>query len=149
MTEAERLSRRRSWLLLVNGIAFAIWHLADMKTVKHAFFDGVAPIFVAVPVTVWLVTLVALFRLGRNKPLPAAMEDELTQLNRRNAFATGYWVTILLCAALMVLVTLLKLPDVASDLLRLVLLVGVSTPIILFALSEMPGGRGEAGDGGE
>ena len=126
--------------LLLNGIAFAVWQITEMKRFEGAWAGSTLSILGASALILWTVTLAALFSpvFTRNR---TNIEDELTRQNRRTAFGWGYWLVI--ASAVLALFVASNTTVPAEDLLRMVLIVGVSAPIIRFALMERSAPDGE------
>lgn len=133
MSTIERISRGRGSFLLLNGISFAVWQVTEIMLVEEALAESARSFISASAVTVWTVTLVALLApaFTRHKTM---FEDELTHQNRRTAFSWGYWIVV--ASAILALFVASNTTAPADDLLRAVLIVGVSAPLIRFAIME-------------
>jgi hypothetical protein len=94
---------------------------------------------------VWVVSLLLILVTGGRQSRRAggeirdALEDELTQENRRRAFLTGYWALMLAVGALYALS--LYTPISALEILPTLIAIGVSVPILRFVFLDW---RGEA-----
>lgn len=140
MATLDQISRGRVGFLLLNGIAFAVWQITEMRQFEGVWAGSIISILGSSAVILWTVTLAALFApvFVRKRPI---IEDELTRQNRRRAFGWGYWLVIASAALALFVASNTTVP--AQDLLRMVLIVGVSAPIIRFALMERSAPDGE------
>lgn len=140
MSTVDQISRGRVGFLLLNGIAFAVWQLTEIGRVEEALSGSTFSVLGASAVILWTVTLAALFApaFARQK---TTIEDELTRQNRRTAFSWGYWIVI--GGVVLALFVTSNTTTPADDLFRMVLIVGVSAPIIRFALMERSAADGE------
>jgi len=147
----ERLIRRRRRLLLVSVIAFLAWQGGNLMTISHMaerITQGHGRLVDLVTVSgaaIWVVSLLFLLATGGRQSRGAtgdvrdALDDELTQENRRRAFLAGYWALMLAIAALQALS--LYTPISALEVLPTLIVVGVSVPILRFVILDR---RGEA-----
>lgn len=133
MSTVDQISKGRVGFLLLNGVAFALWQLAEIERVEALLTVSIASILGGSAVVLWTVTLVALLAPAFSSP-KATIEDEMTRQNRRTAFTWGYWVVI--SGAILALFVASNTAMPADDLLRMVLIAGVSAPIIRFAFME-------------
>lgn len=140
MATLDQISRGRVGFLLLNGIAFAVWQITEMRQFEGVWAGSIISILGSSAVILWTVTLAALFApvFVRKRPI---IEDELTRQNRRRAFGWGYWLVI--ASAVLALFVASNTTVPAQDLLRMVLIVGVSAPIIRFAFMERSAPDGE------
>lgn len=140
MTTVDQISRQRTGFLLLNGIAFAAWQTTEIRHLEEVLSGGAISILGRSAVILWVCTLVALFVpvVSRQKII---FEDELTRQNRLVAFGWGYWVVI--ASAVIALFVASNTTVEATDLLRLILIVGVAAPIIRFATMERSASDGE------
>jgi hypothetical protein len=140
MATVDQISRGRVGFLLLNGIAFAVWQITEMRQFEGVWAGSIISILGSSAVILWTVTLAALFApvFVRKRPI---IEDELTRQNRRRAFGWGYWLVI--ASAVLALFVASNTTVAAQDLLRMVLIVGVSAPIIRFAFMERSAPDGE------
>ena len=138
--DVDRLSNRRAFLMMLMASAFLVWQVPGMD-----YLDNLAgremrsvDIIGIVGAIVWALALVALFMTGGRKggsaETRAALEDELVQANRANAFKIGYLV-MLGVAALMFGVSLFN-PVTGRDSAHMVLVAGVVAPMYTFAFLE-------------
>jgi len=139
--DIDTLSRRRRILLSVYGILF----LALQPSVFHTLDDPYAlwqPIHFALAAGYvgWSATLIYILSTGgllfggRRAETRAALNDELTQANRRAAYRFGYWmllgtIVILYVMSIFTTVTL-------QEALRLLFAFGVAIPATTFAGKE-------------
>jgi hypothetical protein len=140
MATVDQISRGRVGFLLLNGIAFAVWQITEMRQFEGVWAGSIISILGSSAFILWTVTLAALFApvFVRKRPI---IEDELTRQNRRRAFGWGYWLVI--ASAVLALFVASNTTVAAQDLLRMVLIVGVSAPIIRFAFMERSAPDGE------
>lgn len=140
MTTVDQISRQRTGFLLLNGIAFAAWQTTEIRHLEEVLSGGAISILGRSAVILWVCTLVALFVpvVSRQKII---FEDELTRQNRLVAFGWGYWVVI--ASGVIALFVASNTTVEATDLLRLILIVGVAAPIIRFATMERSASDGE------
>lgn len=144
MSDVDKLSARRRWLLVIMGLSFLIWQVSDLEIAGQAggaLQDGISAAGL-VGALVWIGALVALlltFKRGQlAKPVRDALEDELVRANRRTAFAIGYGVMIVAAAGLFVLSIFVDI--IAKDALNGVLVAGIVGPMFAFAWLEGRGG---------
>ena len=147
----ERLIRRRRRLLLVSVLSFLAWQGGNLMTISHLaerITQGHGRLVDLVTLSgagVWIVSLLLLLATGGRQSRSAegeirdALEDELTQENRRRAFMAGYWALMLAVGALYALS--LFTPISALEILPTLIAVGVSVPILRFVILDW---RGEA-----
>ncbi len=140
MSTVDQISRGRVGFLLLNGIAFAVWQITEIGRVEEVLSGSTLSILSASAVILWTVTLAALFAPAFTRQ-KTTIEDELTRQNRRTAFSWGYWIVI--GGAILALFVASNTTTPADDLLRIVLIVGVSAPIIRFAVMERSAPDGE------
>ena len=133
MSTVDQISRGRVGFLLLNGVAFALWQITEIERVEELLTASVVSILGALAVVLWTVTLAALLAPAFSRP-KATIEDELTRQNRRTAFTWGYWVVVSSTILALFVASNTAMP--ADDLLRMVLIAGVSAPIIRFAFME-------------
>lgn len=138
MDEVEKLSRRRSRLLMVSAGAFLAWQIPMMDRVSNWDGSGVQ-IISLIGFLVWAGALVALLIFGRttgvkDKGLRAALNDELTQHNRAKAFSTGYWVMLIAAGGLLALAQFQ--PVSGAEAAHILVVLAVVAPCFRFALLE-------------
>ncbi len=136
--DIERLSRRRRVMLSVYGISF----LAFQSLFFAKLDDPIAmwrPIHYALAAGYlgWSATLIYvlatggfLFR-GRSAEARAALNDELTVANRRNAYRAGYWMMMGSALLLWVLSRFTTWSE--AEVLRMIFAFGVAMPAVSFA----------------
>ncbi|NTZ42203.1 hypothetical protein G7A66_03660 [Altererythrobacter sp. SALINAS58] len=110
-----------------------MWQMMEIQLVQDALVESIHSFLSASAVTLWTVTLVALLAPAFTRER-TTVEDELTRRNRRTAFNWGYWIFIV--CAILALFAASNTTAPADDLLRAVLIVGVSAPVIRFAVME-------------
>lgn len=133
MSTVDQISKGRVGFLLLNGLAFAAWQATELGQVQEALDGHILSIANGSALALWTLTLVALLVPFCVRPRIEA-EDELTRENRHKAFAWGYWVVIASAVIALFIASNMTVP--ADDLLRLVMIVGVSAPILRFAIME-------------
>lgn len=135
MVISEELANRRRRLMLWNGISFAIWQTGMLG---GALAQGSAiPFFIAASLAgalIWIVSLIALLARRADSAVHKALDDELTQHNRHLAMRWGYWSMLLTAAAALGVSMFFDIS--ATDAARMLLIVGVTTPIVRFAWLE-------------
>ena len=144
MTDIEKLSERRRWLLVVLGVSFLIWQLMDLEIVGAAGPGFQVAIMIAgtLAALVWIAALGILLLNFRKRqsadPAREALEDELVRANRRTAFAAGYGAMMLVAAGLFIASIFQDV--ITKDALNAVLVAGIVTPLFAFAWLEGRGG---------
>ena len=146
--EVVRLSRWRRRLLLVIAVGYVVWWvglLASTTGVASALSisGAIANLVMIAGLIMWVVPLALLFTVGRRIALRLrpnvrdALEDELTRSNRLVAFQTGYWALLAVTCVLYAI----SMFDAASQTVALPVLiaVGVSVPLLRFAMLERQG----------
>lgn len=139
MPSIETYSRRRVLLLLLNAIAFCVWQVTQLSPVADAFRTAPLAYVAPVSILVWFGTLLGLVVKPAARRMRDQLEDELTQHNRRTAFTWAYWAVMLATAAGLVLASQRAVP--AIDIVRAILMIGVATPLVRFALMESADAR--------
>ncbi|WP_147372771.1 hypothetical protein [Henriciella mobilis] len=143
MTNTEKLSVRRRWLLILLGLSFAIWTLADLEVAEAYAADGHGwmALLGAAAGLVWVAGLLFFtFSFARSKLDPAskaALEDELVEQNRKTSFSISYSVLILLTVTFFLLSRMTELN--AKDTVTVLLTAGIVTPMFTFAWLEGKG----------
>ncbi|MGB3625321.1 MAG: hypothetical protein WA989_05830, partial [Henriciella sp.] len=85
MSEVDKLSSRRRWLLVLTGVSFLVWQASQFEIAGRAdgALEGLLVILGAVAALVWIGALIALllgFRQRRlGAPVQAALNDELVR----------------------------------------------------------------------
>ena len=133
MSTIEQISRGRSAFLLLAGVAFATWQLTEFNDVAGAMGESKLPLIGSMALTLFIVAVVAILAPIFSRP-KLATEDELTRQNRHRVFTWGYCLTI--GATVIALFVASNMSVSTEDLLRAVLIVGLSVPLIGFALME-------------
>jgi hypothetical protein len=142
---AERLSQRRSKLMLFQGILFIIWQ-ANFLSSPHADFTRVRSFdqlkisaFIA-----WAAILLIVIASGggwfRSKQVRELLNDESTRVHRRIAQATGFWAAMLAALSLYVLSMFTEVRLVEA--IHIVLSAGIGAVLIRFAHLERRALRG-------
>lgn len=132
MSAIDKLTSWRAGLMLVSGVAFALWQATEFGQVRaldNPLLRGLA----AGAVTLWICATAALLLPMFSRHL-SSLEDELSRHNRLAALGLGYWVMLLGTAGALVLASRTAIP--AIDLVRLMLIAGVAAPLIRFGLME-------------
>lgn len=147
-TEVQRLSRWRRRILVVIALGYVVWWaglLASTSGVSGAVPGGAlyANAAMIVGLIAWAVPLAVLLTVGRRialrmrGPVREALEDELTKANRRIAFQTGYWA---LLGVVCVLYAVSQFDPLSANVaLPMLIAVGVSVPLLRFAMLERLG----------
>lgn len=140
-TAIEKISARRSFLMMFMASAFLIWQVPGMDFIDRLVggnmrvVDGVA----LIGALLWIIALLALFWTHRryrqlSDSQNAALEDELVQDNRRKAISIGYWAMLLVAAVMFV--AGLYFPVKGVEAAHMVILAGVAIPLYSFAYLE-------------
>lgn len=143
MNDTEKASKWRRMGVMVSASAFLVWQVPLMDASERLVAEAnvIATIVSAVGFIVWI--LVLLWLIGPRRPpftndarLRDALNDELTQANRKRAFLIGY-VAMMLCAGALLVVSLL-VPVKGIEAAHLILVVGVVAPLYSFVSLERP-----------
>ena len=140
MSAIDQISRGRVGLLVLNGLSFAVWQVSEIGQVREVMAAGSVLMLGSAALVLWTVTLVALLAPTFMRE-HRIVEDELTRQNRRAAFTWGYWFALAGAVAALFVASNMTVP--AADLLRVVLILGVTVPIIRFAMMERSASDGE------
>ena len=140
MSAIDQISRGRVGLLVLNGLSFAVWQVSEIGQVREVMAAGSVLMLGSAALVLWTVTLVALLAPTFMRE-HRIVEDELTRQNRRAAFTWGYWFVLAGAVAALFIASNMTVP--AADLLRVVLILGVTVPIIRFAMMERSASDGE------
>lgn len=140
MNDTEKASNRRRVGVMVSASAFLVWQVPLMDASERLVAEAnviatavsLAGFFVWILVLLWLIGPSRPFT--RNVRLREALNDELTQANRKRAFLVGYVATMLCAGSLMVLSLLV--PIKGSEAAHLILVVGAVAPLYSFARLE-------------
>ena len=133
MSSIEQISRGRPGFLLLAGIAFAIWQLTEFQMIERRIAESALAWIGSMALTLLIVTVVALLAPIFLRP-KVATEDELTRQNRRRVFTWGY--CLIIGSTLIALFIASNTTMAAEDLLRAILIAGLSLPLIGFAFIE-------------
>lgn len=140
MSDAEKVSNRRSLGVMVAASAFLVWQVPLMDASERLVSEAnvivtavsLSGFLVWILVLLWLISPWRLFT--RDARLREALNDELTQLNRKRAFIVGY-VAMLVCSGALLVLSLL-VPVKGSEAAHLILVIGVVAPLYSFARLE-------------
>ena len=131
----ERLQRRRTVLMLFQGLFFVIWQVSFYAL--HEAGRTVDRVRIAA-YFVWAVLLLAFLATGGGWAYPRAvrriLDDEGTVANRRQGMVTGFWAAM--GAALGCYVMNLWKPLVGRDVMHIVLTAGVGAALLTLAILE-------------
>ena len=133
MSTIEQISKNRAGFLFLSGVAFAAWQLTEFDQVQKLLGGGAFSIVGSMALTLLIVAVVALLAPILSRP-KVSTEDELTRRNRRRVFTWGY--CLLIGASVVALFVASNTTVPAVDLLRAILIVGLSLPLIAFAFFE-------------
>lgn len=142
MSDTEKASKWRRMGVMVSASAFLVWQVPLMDASERLVAEAntIATVVSAVGFIVWI--LVLLWLIGPRRPFTSdarlrdALNDELTQANRKRAFLIGY-VAMMLCAGALLVVSLL-VPVKGIEAAHLILVVGVGAPLYSFVSLERP-----------
>ena len=129
----EQISRSRAGFLLLSGVAFAAWQLTEFHQVQELLGGSAFSLIGSMALTLLILAVVALLVPIFSSP-KISTEDELTRQNRRRVFTWGY--CLLISATVIALFIASNTTLSAVDLLRAILIVGLSLPLIAFAFFE-------------
>lgn len=147
--EVERLIKRRRRFLVAMAFGFLAWqvgHVATATKLADAISSGNPRLVDVVTVAgflMWAMALLTVLATGGRMSARAggavrdALEDELTQANRRAAFQSGYWALLFAVCALYAL-ALFK-PFTAAQAMPILIGVGVTAPILRFVALDRRG----------
>jgi hypothetical protein len=141
MVNAEKVERRRGWLLLIAAAGFILWQAGELSTVKQGLAESGLAMMTPIGIVMWIGAGAALLVPPRGQRLRAMLEDERIRLNRLVALSWGYSAMILAAFAGISLGTREWIG--AEDLARLVLIVGVAAPLIPLILLDRRAGYGD------
>lgn len=136
----EQLADRRNRLLVFNAAAFVIWQAATFG--PHLAGRAIAPTIIVLGLAgfvAWAWTLIVLLRPVGDARARAALDDELTRHHRLQAMLAGYWAMLATAAGALALVSVVPVPAILV--VRVVVVVGVTAPLLRFVVLE----RGDAG----
>jgi hypothetical protein len=143
--EVERLARRRRRILAASAIGFLSWQGSLVASSTSLAGPRLVDLVRVAGFALWAVSLVAMLATGRRAAMQpgvqSALEDELTQANRRGAFQFGYWAMLIGAAALYAVAIFTPLS--VSRTMPLLLAVGVTVPALRFVMLDR---RGEPRD---
>jgi hypothetical protein len=142
MSSADLLAVRRRRRLVVNAIAFAVWQacLYGPQIVGQAL----APVLIATGLlafAAWMGSLLLLLRRNADWRTSRMLDDELTRQNAWRSFQFGYWVLLFSAACALSVAMFVTVP--AAPVLRVLVIVGVTSPILRFVVLERPDAAAE------
>lgn len=133
MSTIEQISRGRAGFLILCGIAFATWQLTEFNQFQEVLSGSVFAVIGSMALSLLIVAVVALLAPIFARPkIPT--EDELTRQNRRRVFTWGY--CLMIGTTVLALFVASNTAVAAEDLLRAILIAGLSLPLIGFAFLE-------------
>jgi hypothetical protein len=136
----ERLQRRRTVLMLFQGLFFVIWQVSFYSLVESG--RAVDRVKIAAYL-VWAVLLLAFLGTGGGWAYPravrAVLDDEGTVANRRQGMITGFWAAM--AATLGAYAVNLWSPLSALSVMHVVLTAGVGASLLTFAFLERRAAR--------
>jgi hypothetical protein len=139
----ENLSRQRALILMLLASTYLVWQvpsmdwIADANSPSRSLADNIAD----GGQILWVLALLLLIVRGKKTikrlsvSAQAVMEDDLVKSNRNKSIRMGYFVMM---GAIMVLFLMTRfIPMTGSDMSRLIMAVGVATPLYYFAFLEL------------
>lgn len=145
MSNVDKLANRRRIGVMVCASAFLVWQVPLMDfSERLAARSGLDPLNTVISLLgffVWIAVLLML--IGRWRPFTSnpevlrALNDELTQANRKRAFVVGY-TAMMLCSGFLFALSLF-VPVAGVEAAHLILVVGVVAPLYSFAGLERVG----------
>jgi len=142
MDSADLLAAKRRRQLVVNAIAFAVWQVCLYG--PHLAGEALAPVLITLGIlgfAAWAGSLLLLLRRTADWRTSRMLDDELTRQNAGRSFQFGYWVLLIAAACALSVAMFVTLPAVAV--LRVLVIVGVATPILRFVVLERPDAAGD------
>lgn len=141
MVDAEKVERRRGWLLLIAAAGFVLWQAGEFSTVKDALSESGLAMATPVGILIWMAAGAALLIPPRGQRLRAMLEDERVRLNRLVALSWGYSALMLTAFIGISLGTRTLIG--AADLARVLLIVGAIAPLVPLFLLDRQADDGE------
>ncbi|WP_017932391.1 hypothetical protein [Robiginitomaculum antarcticum] len=140
-TDIERLSARRSFLLMFTASAFLIWQVPGMDFFSR-IADGPMQAIDLIALSgafLWIIALLWLLLTQRKYSKLSAdenamLEDELVKANRVKSLIFGYWA--MLVVAVIMFVAGLAWKATGFDAAHMVIVAGVVVPMYSFAWLE-------------
>ncbi|WP_416878332.1 hypothetical protein [Litorimonas sp.] len=139
----ENLSRQRALILMFLASTYLIWQvpsmdwIADANSSTRSMADNIAD----AGQILWALGLLFLVVKGKrmfkrlSASAQAVMEDDLVKAHRSKAIKIGY---LILMAAIFGLFIMTRfLPMTGSDMSRLIMAIGVASPLYAFAFMEL------------
>lgn len=141
MVDAEKIERRRNWLLLLAATGFVVWQATELSRVKDAIEGSGLALMTPLAIFLWLGAGAALLIPPKGQRLRAMLEDERARFNRLVALSWGYSALMLGAFA----GVSLGVRDLISvqDLARLLLILGAGAPLIPIILLDRRADDGE------
>jgi len=137
---AERMARRRWWLILIYVAGWFVWQGLMLKPVAVLIARQGLPVGVLSlgGFAVWAVALLLIFRfmafMRRNRVIAGMLNDELTAANRKQCWTVGYF-SLLFALAVAVVAAAFNLVD-ALTMAQMLTMVAVSVPLLAFVWLE-------------
>jgi len=141
----ENLSRQRALILMFLASTYLVWQvpsmdwIADANSASRSWADNIAN----AGQILWAVALMVLVVKGKktfkrlSASAQAVMEDDLVKAHRSKAIKIGY---VILMGAILALFLMTRfIPMTGSDMSRLIMAIGVATPLYTFSLLELHG----------
>lgn len=141
MVDAEKVERRRGWLLLIAAAGFVLWQAGEFSTVKEALAASGLAVATPIGILVWMAAGAALLVPPRGQRLRAMLEDERVRLNRLVVLSWGYSALMLTAFVGISLGTRGLIS--AADLARVLLIVGAIAPLVPLFLLDRQADDGE------
>lgn len=139
----ENLSRQRALILMFLASTYLVWQvpsmdwIADANSTTRSWADNIAN----AGQVLWALALLILLVKGKrmfkrlSSSAQAVLEDDLVKSHRSKAFKVGYLVLMIAIFGLFIMTRFL--PMTGSDMSRLIMAIGVATPLYAFALMEL------------
>ena len=139
----ENLSRQRALILMFLASTYLVWQvpsmdwIADANSATRSWADNIAN----AGQVLWALALLILLVRGKrmfkrlSSSAQAVLEDDLVKAHRSKAFKVGYLVLMMAIFGLFIMTRFL--PMTGSDMSRLIMAIGVATPLYAFALMEL------------
>ncbi|CAM3785323.1 hypothetical protein [Litorimonas haliclonae] len=141
----ENLSRQRALILMFLGSTYLVWQvpsmdwIADANSATRSWADNIAD----AGQILWALALLVLVVRGKrmfkrlSSSAQAVLEDDLVKAHRNTSLKIGY--LILMMAILGLFLMTRFIPMTGSDMSRLIMAIGVATPLYTFAFLELHG----------
>lgn len=141
----ENLSRQRALILMFLASTYLVWQVPSMDWIAdaHSGSRGLADNIADAGQILWALALLVLVVRGKrmfkrlSSSAQAVLEDDLVKAHRSKAIKIGY---LILMAAILGLFLMTRfIPMTGSDMSRLIMTIGVATPLYTFAFLELHG----------